>query len=39
MYELEAGRAEPSLKTVIRICKGLGVKPSEFMRRIETRLK
>jgi transcriptional regulator with XRE-family HTH domain len=37
--ELERGLKEPSLTTLFRACKGLGIKPSEFISKLEARLK
>lgn len=37
--ELERGKKEPSISTLFRICKILDVKPSEFIHKLETRLK
>ena len=37
--ELECAKKMPSLETIIKLSNALAIKPSEFMRRIETRLK
>jgi transcriptional regulator with XRE-family HTH domain len=38
--DLERGLREPSLSTVFRLCKTLGIKPSELIRKVQrlTRL-
>lgn len=37
--ELERAKKVPSLNTIIKLSNALAIKPSEFMRKIETRLK
>ncbi len=37
--ELERALKMPSLETLIRLSHALAIKPHEFMRKIETRLK
>lgn len=33
---LEGRKRQPSIDTIFKICKGLDVKPSEFMKRVES---
>ncbi len=37
--ELERGTRDPGLGVILRLARALQIKPSEFMKRIETRLK
>ena len=36
--QLERGQKNPSLKAIFRLAEALGVKPSEMIRRIESRV-
>ena len=37
--QLERGQKNPSLRAIFRLAKALGVKPSEMIRRIESRVE
>ncbi len=37
--QLERGQKNPSLKAIFRLAEALGVKPSEMIRRIESRVE
>ena len=39
MSDLERGISEPGLEMVFRICETLQIKPSEFVRKMERKVK
>ncbi len=37
--QLERGQKNPSLKAIVRLAEALGIRPSEMIRRIESRVE